>query len=354
MKDDERDETNTGAALEGLGIALGPREAGLLRLGVGAALGQVYCHSFAPLDGLCGTSLFTNQVRPFANDGSGRFNHQAAVSLAHERAHFFGVCSSENHPHCLNGHLANEIPDIMVWNGEPVNEVRPEGMLMKCLTACTPVYDELLTCDNGGLDCVSTYWSSSVDGVEPREVRPRDERLAVQCCEGEAPLSPVTCVTAGIGGVETAAGDLGCPSLMTWPEADQLCRQAQRRLCTVEELEDASPTLCASAGCGSGQARGWTATPRIEAAELVGRYQRLPVEDPFHDVTIVRADGRLMWTNAAAVSWSLGWQDGRLSAGEDSPYGAQDLTVSFERDARGQLTRRVRAVVFLDEAHTRQ
>jgi hypothetical protein len=44
----------------------------------------------------------------------------------------------------LNAHVANEIPDIMVWNGIPIEAVRPDGMFFKFLTACTPVYDEYL------------------------------------------------------------------------------------------------------------------------------------------------------------------------------------------------------------------
>ncbi|MGK0358056.1 MAG: cysteine-rich repeat protein [Bradymonadia bacterium] len=274
VEDGAPDETHTPTALAARGVRRQPTEAGILRLGVGSDV--VYCHSFAPHNGLCGDRLFVNQVKPFADDGSGRLNHQAPVTLAHEMGHFFGVCADGDHPHCLNGHLANEIPDIMVWDGRPAVAARDFGMFLKFMTTCTPVYDELLcasvksapaecgealTCENGGLDCETTYWSTLGDrpaagDAPPREVRPRSDRLAVRCCGGE---DPVSCASAGLGGLVTVGDDTGCSGLMTWPQAEQFCRQANLRLCTLPEIE--VEDACADAGCGYEDQRVWTRSP---------------------------------------------------------------------------------------------
>ena len=45
--------------------------------------------------------------------------------------HFFGICSADSNGDCLNAHTANEIGDIMVWNGMPVQEHRKIGMFYK-------------------------------------------------------------------------------------------------------------------------------------------------------------------------------------------------------------------------------
>tara|TARA_B110000090_G_C13092449_1_gene335360 strand:+ start:220 stop:489 length:270 start_codon:yes stop_codon:yes gene_type:complete len=80
-----------------------------------------------------------------------------------------GICSDGNHVDCLHAHTANEVGDIMVWNGYPIEDYRSMGMFYKFATTCTSTYRDLLcatvrdrmkdyptcavplTCANGGL-----------------------------------------------------------------------------------------------------------------------------------------------------------------------------------------------------------
>jgi cysteine-rich repeat protein len=272
VENGDLDSSNTWFALENAGVTMAADEAGIVRLGVGSE--TVYCHSSAPLSGVCSESLLTNQRAPFSGD-TGRLNHRAAVTLAHELGHFFGICSSGSSPHCLNNHLTNEIPDIMVWDGTPATNARPEGMFFKFMNACTPLYDEVLctavkaapatcgvalTCENGGVDCDTTYWSTAGSRAAlttvPREVRARGDQLGVRCCGGTAPGG---CASADLGGLATLDGDFECSGPMTWPDADRFCRQAGMRLCTADELD--VDDLCAGTGCGYDESRVWTGTP---------------------------------------------------------------------------------------------
>lgn len=131
--------TSTSTMLARRGISKRSDEAGILRLGVG--LSSRYCHSYAPMGGLCSSSVVVNQFKPFWNSG-GYLNDEAPNVLAHEFGHFFGICT--NDAQCLNGHMQNEIPDTMVWDGTPASVVRPEGMFWKFLTTCTHVYTTTL------------------------------------------------------------------------------------------------------------------------------------------------------------------------------------------------------------------
>ena len=58
---------------------------------------------------------------------------------------------------------------------------------------------------------------------------------------------------------------------------------------------------------------------------LLGKYQRQPVENEWHDVEIVMNGDSLIWLNAAGVSWSLKIIDGDLWTGADCPYGEQKI-----------------------------
>ena len=142
VDDGVADNTNTSTALAEKNIVKLPTEIGVVRLGIDPP--NTYCASYsgiAPWQNEL--PVLVNTENPFSGD-SGLLRHKAAVTLAHELAHFFGIMVTPNHPHHLNAHVANEIPDIMVWNGIPIESVRPDGMFFKFLTACTPVYDEYL------------------------------------------------------------------------------------------------------------------------------------------------------------------------------------------------------------------
>jgi len=124
-------------------------EGGIIRLGADS-IDNVYCHSSAPGNGICsgastvdGLHQMINHVKPFSDTG-GKLNNRASVTLAHEIAHWMGICFSEG-ADCINGHTDNHIFDIMVWDGTPAHEVRPaEGMMFKFLTTCTDVYSTSL------------------------------------------------------------------------------------------------------------------------------------------------------------------------------------------------------------------
>ena len=363
-----RDSSNTFVVLEQNGIARLPNEAGILRLGVGSATPGQYCHSAAPLNGVCSDRLFTNQREPFADD-EGTLNHRTAVTLAHEMGHYFGYCGNSAHPHCLNAHTANEIPDIMVWNGVPASNVREQGMFFKFFSTCTPLYDELvcdtvkntppecgtvLSCENGGLDCETAYWTSkgalSNEELVPQEVRDRGDRMVVRCCAGTD--DNVTCDSDNLGGLVSWNSQRECSGLMTWPEANRFCRQAGGRLCSIDEL--IIDNVCAGTGCGYDAQRVWTATPQLELNDLVGTYFRLPIENEWHEVTVTLEDGVLSWRNGANRSWTLSTQERSLITAEDSPYGEQIVEPILATDERGQQQRRVEALKFRNERYVRQ
>ena len=67
--------------------------------------------------------------------------------------------------------------------------------------------------------------------------------------------------------------------------------------------------------------------PNLTAEHLVGGYERQPVGNDWHRVTVALEAGALRWQNAAAVAWDLHLMQGALRTGEDCPYGAQALRV---------------------------
>ncbi len=65
----------------------------------------------------------------------------------------------------------------------------------------------------------------------------------------------------------------------------------------------------------------------VDPIILAGQYQRQPVQNQWHEVNIVIANGKLSWQNAAGVRWSLSIINGALWTGSDCPYGEQKLFV---------------------------
>ncbi|MDG1479311.1 MAG: hypothetical protein P8R54_06950 [Myxococcota bacterium] len=80
----------------------------------------------------------------------------------------------------------------------------------------------------------------------------------------------------------------------------------------------------------------WAGPASLTIDALVGDYERQPVQNGWHEVTVIDNDG-LRWTNADGVSWSLEIRDGALWAGEDCPYGPSELAVALEDDAIATL-----------------
>ena len=92
----------------------------------------------------------------------------------------------------------------------------------------------------------------------------------------------------------------------------------------------------------------------ITQADLLGDYHRLPIDNDYHDVVIEEDGDGLWWRNAAGVRWSLTWVDGVLRAGDDCPYGAQDLGIALVRGDDGAFSTTIEGVYFLGELYTRQ
>jgi hypothetical protein len=87
---------------------------------------------------------------------------------------------------------------------------------------------------------------------------------------------------------------------------------------------------------------------------LVGDYQRTPVENGYHEVTISWDRDTLTWTNRSEVSWSLEWADGRLTSGEDCPYGAQSIDIELTGEDTPAGTPEIRGLKFNGEHYYRQ
>lgn len=112
----------------------------------------------------------------------------------------------------------------------------------------------------------------------------------------------------------------------TWPEdfvgvweADYYAEAVEKRLLA------ASPSL----------AEGLTAPelgdPAVLTVEaLVGSYQRRPVLNDWHDVTVSDDEGELFWRNAAGVRWPLELRDGGLYTGPECPYGVSEVVVESD------------------------
>ena len=138
--DDGSFRTSTLKQLEAAGISRLDTDANIIRLGVDPD--GVYCHSTASYSACEDYGVMTVMERPFVEGTNGELSN--SKTFAHELGHVFGICYDNNHPHCLNYHTANEIPDIMVWNGTPATNARPQGLFYKFMTSCTPVYKNLL------------------------------------------------------------------------------------------------------------------------------------------------------------------------------------------------------------------
>lgn len=168
--DDDTMRTSTDRQLKRAGISRMPSDTGTMRLGVGSLDEDVYCNSHSPLGALCERYyILESHEKVFLSDGSGRINYESTKTLAHEVGHFFGVCNNK-FPHCLHGHTQNEIPDLMVWNGEPAYKVRNDGLFNKFMTTCTPVYEDLLCRGTKVAKCAME--ESRTQNPSPFEVSP--------------------------------------------------------------------------------------------------------------------------------------------------------------------------------------
>lgn len=109
----------------------------------------------------------------------------------------------------------------------------------------------------------------------------------------------------------------------TWPddfegrfEPDYYSEAIAKRLFT------ATPTL------GDGlKAPEYADADSFELTDFTGQYERDPVENDWHKVTITVTDNALTWTNAANASWSMVVDGAVLKSGADCPYGEMPVPI---------------------------
>ena len=293
------DSTHTPTALAARGVAKLPTEMGVVRLGVDPA--NVYCASYTAIANWSSSFPFlVNTEHPFSE---GLLRHRAAVTLAHELAHFFGIMQDPSHPHYLNAHLANEVPDIMVWNGQPIEAVRSDGMFFKFLTSCTPAYDEFLCagvkatassllatpliCFGGNSDCLV---DTDADGAPDN------------CAE-----FPSVCSSANVLSDTDDDNDGIADSVDGFP----LIQIGDR----ADADGDGIPNNCASLLVEGFDHSQWDSETyyRINAqgersgfvSGIAGTYRRDPQYNDWHLGTLTASGGNYLWTNAAGVSWQM-------------------------------------------------
>lgn len=94
---------------------------------------------------------------------------------------------------------------------------------------------------------------------------------------------------------------------------------------------------------------------RPEVQELVGRYQRLPVENDWHDGFITYDASNVRWENAAGEGWSLSPMlgIGRLFTDTDCPYYASPDDSGRSFDLVTSSAGRVTSFFFQHELYTR-
>ena len=173
-------------------------------------------------------------------------------------------------------------------------------MFYKFQTQCSTVYEDLLckplralavkkptcavplTCDNGGLkECGQQYYAfvpataagggaggggggagRGGGGTAGTQRASRETKLPIRCCSSAASAGggggAITVVSSGLGGLVTVGEDKQCAGAMAWPEGDRFCKQAGKRLCTIDELK-AAPTSGAGT-CGYGSEVVWSVT----------------------------------------------------------------------------------------------
>ena len=73
-------------------------------------------------------------------------------------------------------------------------------------------------------------------------------------------------------------------------------------------------------------------TYRYQGRSIAGDYQRDPVENRWHLVTIVEEDDKIWWSNQAGIRCPLAWHDGQLMADASCPYGVMEIGVTPDQD----------------------
>ncbi len=79
---------------------------------------------------------------------------------------------------------------------------------------------------------------------------------------------------------------------------------------------------------------------------ITGNFERTPITNDWHIVTVSVDRGELLWSNEAGANWDLEIRDGELWTKEDCPYGVQAL--QFDGDHT-----QVNGLYFQDELYER-
>ena len=90
---------------------------------------------------------------------------------------------------------------------------------------------------------------------------------------------------------------------------------------------------------------------QLTAQDFIGEYERTPVMNQYHEVSISFENNRLYWTNAANVRWNLYWRDEQLWTGADCPYGEQEVGIRYEVIDNTLV---ITGLVFLNELYVKQ
>jgi hypothetical protein len=98
---------------------------------------------------------------------------------------------------------------------------------------------------------------------------------------------------------------------------------------------------------------------QLTTADVLGTYDRQPVENDWHTGTIATDGSALSWTNEAGASWSLtaDLATGRLLTAEDCPYydsGGRAFTLELARDDDGNYLPTVTAFWFTGERYAKR
>lgn len=85
--------------------------------------------------------------------------------------------------------------------------------------------------------------------------------------------------------------------------------------------------------------------------DFVGSYERRPIENDWHKVTVERTSTGLLWKNDAGVQWELSRDGNALITGPDCPYGIQPVTPVLARDENGEHLPEVKGLLFRNETY---
>ena len=89
------------------------------------------------------------------------------------------------------------------------------------------------------------------------------------------------------------------------------------------------PTSCQSNDdCWFGD--GCYAQRCMDPQQLEGNFERRPITNDWHSVTVKVIDRELEWSNAANVAWGMEFRDGTLWTTSDCPYGVKELVLDIE------------------------